>query len=180
MHPKGAFPGDGASSPLRSVGCAGQGLVSRLCPRLRGLHRAGDQEDGVFSRVILPGNRGETLQSPSRALSSSPRAAPLPRPGNATQQSLRDKCDLLKGAVTSGISLSTGFIAGKIPFQEAELTFLSAEQYSSPESDSPHAPALPKLLSIPRYCCGCWRGARENTVLWEAAEGGWTPSPHLL
>lgn len=108
--------GDGASLPLRSVSRAGQGLVSRLCPRLRGLHRAGDQEDGVFSRVILPGNRQETLQSPSRALSSSPRAAPLSCPSNVIQQSLRDKCDLLKCTVTSGISLSTSFIAGKNAF----------------------------------------------------------------
>lgn len=33
---------DGDSLPLRSVSRAGQGLVSRLDPRLRGLHRAGD------------------------------------------------------------------------------------------------------------------------------------------
>lgn len=174
------LPWDGASLPLGSVSRAGQGLVSRLCPRLCGLHRAGNQEDGVFSRVILPGNRGETLQSPSRALSSSPRAAPLPCPSSAIQQFLRDKCDLLKCTVTSGISLSTGFTAGKSPLQEAELIFLSVEQCSSPDSNSSHTPALTKFLSIPHYCCGCWRGARENTVLWEAAEGDWTPSPHLL
>lgn len=128
MQPKGlGLPcchGDGASLPLGSVSRAGQGLVSGLCPWLRGLHRAGDQEDGVFSRVILPGNRQEeTLWSPSRVLSSSPRAAPLPCPSNVIQLSLRDKRDLLKSTVTSEVSLATGFIAGRIPLQEAGLIF---------------------------------------------------------
>lgn len=33
---------DGGALPLRSVSRAGQGLVCGLCPRLRGLHGAGD------------------------------------------------------------------------------------------------------------------------------------------
>lgn len=39
------------------MGCAGQGLISWVNPRLCGLHCARDQVDGVFSRVVLPAVR---------------------------------------------------------------------------------------------------------------------------
>ena len=46
---------------LRSVGRAGQSFVPGVDPRLSGLHGAGDQEDGVLSRVVLP-VEGETSE----------------------------------------------------------------------------------------------------------------------
>lgn len=39
---------------LWSVSRAGQRFVSRVDPGLSGLDCAGDQEDGVLSRIVLP------------------------------------------------------------------------------------------------------------------------------
>lgn len=39
---------------LWSMGRAGQGFVPRVDPGLSGLDSAGDQEDGVLSRIVLP------------------------------------------------------------------------------------------------------------------------------
>lgn len=49
---------------LWSVGRTGQGLVPRVDPGLSGLDGAGDQEDGVLSRIILPG--GEHVHKTSQ------------------------------------------------------------------------------------------------------------------
>lgn len=164
--PKGpSLPSCPLTAREREPGRAGQGLGSRLCPRRRELHRAGHQEDGVSSRVILPGNRQKTLQPPSTAQSPSPRAAPLPCPSNVIQQSPRDKCD-------SGISLSTGRTAGNIPFQEAELIFLAVQRCSSSDQAPEHSVLL--LAWLLEGCQG------ERGAVGEAAGGDCTPSPHLL
>ncbi len=39
---------------------AGQRFVTGVDPGLSGLDSAGDQEDGVFSRIVLPGKRHVT------------------------------------------------------------------------------------------------------------------------